>query len=611
MDSVHPFGGVLVLASAVSAVGAGSPQPFTSEAIPRGINFPIQAGLPELGSGLGLFDIDGDGDPDALVMGASDGRVGLYENDGNGQFTDRTNLDGGGRRITPHIDYAGVSAADYDSDGDLDIYLSRYGAPNVLWRNDGNWAFTDVSEASGLDDPGYSLSTCWADCNADGLVDVYVCNRTGTFNSTEENAFYENNGDGTFSEKAVLVGIQRPGDPTLVASFFDYDADGDADLYLGTDKGSGFLYHNHLFNNLGNAFVDVTAQTATEAWVDCMGIAVGDIDRNGWLDIYVTNVPYGHVLLTADGDGTFTDSSAAAGMEAFQIGWGTFFFDFDNDTWEDVYVAQMAADNKLYHNGGSFPLTDIAPAVNVATPGTSYCAATGDIDNDGDLDMLVAQQGEPARLYVNNEGSNRNWAKFNVVGQGLNTFGIGAQVRVRTVGTTPAQIREVRAGHHYKAQDPATLHFGLGDAIDMDKVYADWPNTGAQRLLRNYPANTTWTLYPPERIGDIDLDGDVDTDDRWAVLDRYHLNTSEPIVPGIEVIDADGDADFDLDDVLLIGLPCAADLAPPYGVLDLADVNAFIAAFTAQDLLADLSGDGLLDLIDVGLFITGFMAVCP
>ncbi|MBZ0172879.1 MAG: hypothetical protein K8E66_10895, partial [Phycisphaerales bacterium] len=103
---------------------------------------------------------------------------------------------------------------------------------------------------------------------------------------------------------------------------------------------------------------------------------------------------------------------------------------------------------------------------------------------------------------------------------------------------------------------------------------------------------------------------DVDTDDRWAVLARYQANISEPIVPGIEMIDADGDADFDLDDVLLIGLPCAADLAPPYGVLDLADINAFIAAFTAQDLLADLSGDGLLDLTDVGLFITGFLAGC-
>ncbi|MBZ0171943.1 MAG: VCBS repeat-containing protein, partial [Phycisphaerales bacterium] len=142
MTSVHPFWGVVLLGIAGSAAEAGSPQPFTDEAIARGINFPVQIGYAELGSGLGMFDIDGDGDADAIVMGASDGRVGLYENDGTGQFTNRTDLDGGGRRLTPHTDYAGVSAADYDSDGDLDIYLSRYGAPNVLWRNDGGWSFT-------------------------------------------------------------------------------------------------------------------------------------------------------------------------------------------------------------------------------------------------------------------------------------------------------------------------------------------------------------------------------------------------------------------------------------------------------------------------------------
>ncbi len=594
---------------------AGTQTPFTEEAVSRGIDYPVETGQIQFGMGLGFFDIDGDGDVDALTLGAADGRVGLYENDGTGHFTDRT-YDNGTPRFELHTDYAGISAADFDGDGDLDIYLGRaaplFGGPgnNLFYRNDGNWNFTEIAAAAGVDDDGYAFSTCWGDYNGDGWLDLYLCNRTNTNGNMAENRLFENQGDGTFVDVAAAVGAQRPGDPTLVATFVDYDMDGDADLYLGTDKGSGPDYTNHLLQNNGGVFTDVTASTHTEANVDCMGIAVGDVTRDGWFDLYVTNTPPGNVLLVSQGDGTFADMTAAAGMEVFQVGWGTFCIDYDNDTWEDMYVCCMTSNNVLFHNTGTFPMTDVAAQMGVDTPSVTYCAVMADIDNDGDTDIMTTEQGAAVRLYINHEGSNNNWAKFNVVGQGANTFGIGTQIRVRTPGVE-SQIREVRAGHHYKSQDPTTIHFGLGDAASMTKVYVDWPNTGAQRVLRNYPANQTWTLYPPERIGDIDLDGDVDVDDRWAVLNRYQTNISEPIVPGIEQIDADGDADFDIDDVLLIGLPCPADLAPPYGVLDLADINAFVTGFTSQDPIADMNDDGVFDLADVGAFIAGFAAGCP
>ena len=613
--ATHPLLTTALLASgSLSLATAGTPQPFIERGIARGINYPIQIGQFQFGSGLGMFDLDGDGDPDALIIGAADGRVGLYENDGTGFFTDRT-YDTITPRMAKHTDYSGVSAADYDSDGDLDVYLSRYGAPNLLLRNDGNWVFTDVTAQSGLGNPGHTLTTVWADCNADGLLDVYVCNRTFTNADPTENGFYENNGDDTFTEKASAVGIQRAGDPTLVAAFFDYDGDADPDLYLGTDKGSGPNFTNHFFENLGGGFQNITAQTGTEANVDCMGIALGDIDRNGHYDMFLTNIPQGHKLLMGDASGAFADQSAASGAREFEIGWGTVFFDADNDSYEDLYICQTTGSNAFYRNpAGTLPLSNEGLAMNVATTGSSYCVSTADIDGDGDLDMLVGKQADRAQLYINNNESNSNhWARFRVVGQGTNTFGIGTTVRVRTTDGLPSQKREVRAGHHYKSQDPVTLHVGLADATVMTKVSVTWPNTADLRVLEDYPTDRLWTLYPPERVGDLDLDGDVDLDDRQAVLDRYvtaNGRSPEPVAPGIEMIDADGDADFDEDDVLAIGTPCASDVAAPVGVLDLSDVNAFIGGFLSQSTLADLTGDGVFDLSDLQVFIAGFNGGC-
>jgi hypothetical protein len=590
---------------------AGAPAPFTEQAITRGINYPVQVGSIHFGSGLGLFDIDADGDPDALVVGQSDGRVGLYENDGAGNFTMRT-YDNGVPRMALHTDYSGVSAADFDGDGDLDIYLSRYTGPNRFYRNEGNWVFTDIAAAAGVADTGAAVSTAWADCNADGRLDLYVCNRTGTDNNWAENAFYENNGDGTFTEKAAFVGIQRAGDPTLVAAFFDYDADSDPDLYLGTDKGSAKVFTNHFFENLGSAFMNVTGLTGTEANIDCMGIALSDFDRNGWLDMYLTNLPAGNVMYMANGDGTFTDRAVDAGTASYIFGWSTVAFDFDNDTWDDIYICNANAANSLYRNPGSFPFSEIGASMGVATTGTSYCSATADVDNDGDLDLMISHQFQRIRLFINNEGSTRSWAKFDVVGEGaMNRFGIGAQVRVWTAADGPL-IREVRAGHNYKAQEPTTVHIGLGDASVMDTIVVTWPNTGVTRTLHNYAADRRWTLYPPNRIGDYDLDGDVDDADRSAAHARFQQNGAEPIEPGLEMLDADGDGDFDADDLALIGdAPCPADLVAPFGVLDLADISAFVGGFVAQDPIADLTGDGLFDLGDLSAFVTAFVGGCP
>lgn len=606
---VQRMTGVMMVAVCAGTVLAEPLSPFTEEAIARGVNFAVTMGNTQYGTGLALIDLDGDGHLDIVAFGPSNGRVGLFQNDGTGNFIDRTLNAQGQPRLLQQSDYSGISAADYDGDGDLDLYFTRHGGANILYRNDGNWNFVNVSSASGTNNVGYGMGTAWADCNGDGWPDLYVANRTGFFGSTVNNVFFENNGDGTFTERAAVLGINRPGDPTLLAAFLDYDGDGWSDLYLGTDKGSGPLYTNHMFRNTGNGFQDVTQQTGTEANVDCMGIAFGDINRDGLMDLFLTNIDIGHVLLVQEEPGSFVDRSVESGMQAFRIGWGTLFFDFDNDTWEDVFICHTLAPNSLFRNTGSFPLVDIAPEMGVATPDSSYTVVEGDIDGDGDLDLVVSHLNNRLLIFINHEGQKRNWAKFDVVGQGHNTFGIGTRIRVLQ-DDQPVQTREVRAGHHYKAQAPMTQHFGLGEATAMDTIVVNWPHTGATRTLHNYAANRTWTLYPPERIGDINGDGVVDLADRQAVFARYQQNTSEPVEPGIEMIDANGDGVFDFADVLLIGLPCAADLAPPYGVLDLSDISTFVQGFMTQNPIADLSGEGVFDLQDISMFVTAFTGGC-
>lgn len=547
----------VLLSCGVAQAGGAAPLPFTEEAIARGINYTVEQ-MGTFGCGVAFADLDGDGDPDLITLGkATTGPLipwtaGIYENDGAGVFTNRSI--GNGIPAMPMA--TGITAADYDGDGDLDLYFSNWLLPNVLMRNDGGFQFTDVSQVAGVDDPGAGSGCGWGDYDGDGWLDFYLANRTATNHpeppytpSTEQNRLYHNLGDGTFEEVAEAMGVTDGDARSFQGAFFDYDRDGDADLYLSNDKGlsSGCTWRNHLWENVGGSFQDVSQASGTNGCIEAMCIAIGDFDDNLFPDIYVTNLPVGNPLYLNQGDGTFLEFSQQAGVASNLTGWGSVFFDFNNDEHLDLYVCNHSAPNRLYNFTGQWPAVDLANdlAVADAGPGMSFCAATADIDNDGDLDLAVSSRSTPTAtgriyLFINHEGQMRRWVKFNVIGQGRNVFGVGAQVDIR-IGAI-WRMREVIAGSGFKSQDDLTLHFGLGDATMVDEVRITWPG-GTTRTLENVAANQTYPLFPPERLGDGDADGDIDSDDAAvfvAVLTGAETGTNQ-----VAVSDFNGDGATD------------------------------------------------------------------
>jgi len=538
----------LITGLAGSAI-ASNPLSFSDEAIARGIDYEIGINYAQFGSGMIMSDLDGDGDLDIVISGADDLSVVVYENDGTGNFTDRSLTSG----ITGINEISGLSAADYDNDGDLDLLINGWLTPTRLYRNDGNFSFVDVAPAAGVDINCAAFGSSWSDVDNDGFVDLYAPVRTGQNGDPTRNYFFHNNGDGTFTDLAGPMGIDAGPDPTLLSSFFDYDRDGDDDLYLGTDKGSGGSWHNRLYSNNGDgSFTEVTAAANAFAYVDCMGIAVGDINFDGFFDLYVTNTMHGNKLLMHDGVGAYVDQTVAAGVGSYYVGWGTVFADFDNDTELDLYVCNMQGPNRLYRGSQTWPLVDEAPSAGVAEISDVFCVAVGDVDGDNDLDILAGDTNGKAHLYINNsvDAASNNWVRFNVVGNNANQFALGTCVDITVDGKD--QVREVRSGVNYKANEEHTLHYGLGSAKQVDDITIIF-NGGEIRTLTNAPANQTWTLYPESRLGDPNGNGRIDWFElSMAIAARTGLNGV--IEPGEEIFDFDGDFDIDIDDLVEMGL---------------------------------------------------------
>ncbi len=591
---VGRISGVATLLVAAPSLAGGAP--YTEEAAARGVDFlTLQANFH--GRGTAFADLDQDGDPDIAAVGGPGGAVGLFENDGTGWFTARTGA------LAPAPAAAGVIAGDYDSDGDLDLYVPIWGAANRLYRNDGDFMFTDVTDDAGVGHPGKATGCAWGDFDLDGRLDLYVANWDGP------NLLYHNLGPGGFSEVATRLGVDAGTDPTFQATFVDYDRDGDADLYLATDRGmlcEQLGFQNHLFRNDGGVFVEVTEIAGAEACVDAMSIGVGDFDGNRWPDLYCTNTPSGNALLMNQGDGTFLELAEPAGVAVYETGWGAVFYDHDNDGRLDLYVCNSTATNRLYVPGpAGWPCVDVSEAMNVDTDTLAYTVAVADIDGDFDLDLLVQGGDDKLFLYVNHHQDAGHAVRLRVVGTGGNTAGLGAVIDAR-VGEV-WQMREVIAGSNFKNQNELVQHIGLGDATAVDELVVDWPG-GVSRTLTSLGAGRTWTLYPPERLGDSDGDGDRDQWDFTAFLACYDADAFEP---GCEVMDFDGDADVDADDFAAFVDAYDApdpdcndnrqiDIVELFETPDTVDSNDNGVLDACEGDLGDLNGDRLVNADDVG-----------
>lgn len=596
-----------------TAVGQ-SAAPFTEEAVARGVNYTVQY-VSAFGCGLLFADLNNDGSPDLITLGRTgtgSPTVGVYENNGSGVFIDHRTTSG-----IPAIPQAcGVSAGDYDGDGDLDLYITTYMAGQHLLRNDGNFTFTDVSAAAGVNDDGAGMGSSWADFDGDGRLDLYVANRTGSTMSNGEgspvmNKLYHNLGNGTFVDVAPQHQVTGGESPSFQPGFFDYDRDGDADLYLSNDKGDSTHcgWRNMMWQNDGSTYVDVSASSGTDGCIDAMSTTIGDFDNNGYQDIYVTNNPIGNYLYLNQGDGTFVNRAEEAGVAGFHVGWGALMFDFDNDGWMDLYVCSVNTPNFLFDNNGTWPAMNVASQLGVALRANSYCVAAADIDNDGDVDFALSPTSSRIRLYINHEGERRRWAKFRVMGQDHNTWGVGTNIDVRTGAAW--QLREVIAGSAFKSQDDLVVHFGMNEAQIMDEIHVVWPG-GATRTLMNYPTNHTWTLYPPGRLGDTNADGVLDLVDFNALMDCVAASGSDEMQSGCEMMDFNGnsiidDGDFDAFEALCT-IP-ASD-CDHNGVSDLrdiflghrADANRNARVDVCENA-ADMNCDGVKDGMDIEPFV--------
>lgn len=497
---------------AITAVIANAQIPFTEEAASRGVVSYLYTGSVGFGRGLALNDLDGDGDLDIALTGDLVDAVLFFDNQGDGTF-----LPVAATCSPPAATYNAISTADFDGDQDLDLYVSNFSGANLLLRNDGPFTFTNVGDAAGVADTSHSLGTTWGDYDGDGWVDLYVANR-GPF-LDENNRLYRNLGDGTFEDVSTLLGAPELG-PSFQGVFFDYDRDSDVDLFLTNDKGPDLGTNCRLWRNDGGTMVDVSSTSAAGVFAHAMGVGVGDPNRDGFLDLSISNtlIAGQNLLLVNEGTGTFVDASVEFGVADGNVGWATEFFDYDNDGYEDLFTVDgdSSTANALYHGSAVLPLLNIANALDLDLVGRTYCATPGDVDGDGDLDLVVSTTDGPLAIYINHEGETRHWIAIELSSSTPNTRAIGAIVDVHVDGAT--LTRAVLGSGSYKNSNPYTLHFGLGDHDVVDSITVHWPN-GPISLHGPFDADQQVTLDDSDPLEPLFIRGDVNSDGSFDVAD--------------------------------------------------------------------------------------------
>ena len=542
-----------VVAASAIVLAADNPLPqFIDVARQAGVTFHHTSGasadkhlVETMGSGGLFFDYDGDGWIDIFVVdggsitdasGAQRAQHRLYRNRGDGTFADVT-----GRSGIRHREYGmGACAGDVDRDGHPDLYITNYG-PNVLYRNRGDGTFTDVTAAAHVGDPRWSASCAFADLDRDGDLDLWVVNYVDADRAHSPfcgdarsgirfychplkyeplpSTVYRNDGRGVFTDVSAASDIGALRSNGLGVVVADYDGDGLPDVFVANDTMPNFLFRNT--GNLRFAETGLASGIAVGADGKAragMGIDTGDYDADGRLDLVITNLDFEmHTLHRGLERGLFayTTTESGIGYPTLPfVGFGVAFLDFDNDAQLDIATANgHILDNAPQFRGGStyaqrkllFRNATLRRFVEVGrTAGPGFSAtrvgrglATGDIDNDGDLDLLVTNNGQDVELLRNDGGNRANALGVRLRGAMGNAEAIGARIRVTSGSRT--QIRDVKAGSSYLSQNDLRAHFGLGTATAADRIEVVWPS-GRLEMVAQVQANQIITVQEAKGI---------------------------------------------------------------------------------------------------------------
>ena len=477
--------------------------------------------MPEtLGAGGVWLDVDDDGWQDIVLVnsstwpgqGTSDTHAMLYRNNGDGTFAD---ISAGSGLDVPLYGFGGA-AGDFDNDGQTDLYITALG-PNRLLRGQGDGTFVDVTEASGTGDPGFSTSAVWFDYDNDGYLDIFVANyvewtpeidlyctldgETKSYCTPESyqgqsSTLFHNLGNGTFEDVSVSAGVSNPSAKALSASMFDVNSDGWMDLFVTNDT-----QPNQLFQNQGDGTFNDIAVVAGVAFSEAgiaragMGVDAADYDGSGYPSLIIGNFSNEMMALYHnEGNGLFIDEAPRSALgrgTLLTLTFGCFFFDYDLDGWLDVFAANgHVADDieqvqsrvtyaqrpQLFHNDGRGRFEEIVDEAGDALqqPMVARGAAYADYDNDGDLDILMTSNGGAPRLLRNDGGNTNNLLRVKTVGTESNRDGIGARVEVTVAGQSRWQM--VKTGSSYASQSEVPLTFGLGNETSEERLRVSWPS---------------------------------------------------------------------------------------------------------------------------------------
>jgi hypothetical protein len=506
-----------------------------------------------LGNGVAVIDYNNDGYPDLFFVTGSrlegfpknqEPSNQLYRNNRDGTFTKVTGEAG----LTQSGWGQGVCAGDFDNDGFEDLFVTYYGQ-NHLYRNTGKGSFVDVTEAAGLkQDQRWSTGCAFVDYDLDGKLDLFVANYV-VFQKDEvplpggapdckwhglpvlcgprglpggTNLLFHNEGNGRFRNVSVGSGITKPGARySLSVTSLDFDRDGWPDIYVAVDSQPSLLFHNRHDGTFSEFAVESGVAYSEDGKEQAgMGSAAGDFDGDGWFDIVKTNfIDDAANLYRNTGKGTFEDLVHVAGMgkNTQYMGWGVVFFDYDNDSWPDIFMVNgqvypelekllpgslYREKRLLYRNLGGKNMADVSANAGpgVTEPHSSRGLAFVDFDNDGDLDLVINNMNEPPSLLRNDGGNRLPFLSLKLVGVRSNRSAIGAVVTLTAGGRT--QVQQVVSGSSFLSQNDLRLHFGLGEAQVVDRIVIRWPFPNSVDSITKVKPNQFLTITEGKGVTD-------------------------------------------------------------------------------------------------------------